>query len=408
MGRVRLLDQTDPMEAQMEASTAAAVADGVVFDVRELWQRLAQLPDRRRARGKRYPLPLLLVLLVLAKLSGQDRPSGIADWVAHRRAQRAAALGHPLPRAPHHNTFRRALAGAVAPATLDAAVGNFLSSRAGAGESVLVSIDGKTVRGTITTPTSRGEHLLAAYLPAEGIVLLQVAAGGQTNEIGAAPALLGALGLRGKVVVGDALHTQRALSAQILAAGGDYLWTVKENQPTLCADIAAVFTSDDRTVVGGRVPRDLRTARTVEKGHGRQETRTLTASTDLAGYRDWPGLAQVFRLERQRVQTKTGATQHEVVYGLTSLSAADASAARLLALKRAYWGIENGLHYRRDVTFQEDATRLTQGHAGRVMAALNNLVIGLLRYAGHTNLAAARRLCDAQLSTALAYLNPPP
>jgi predicted transposase YbfD/YdcC len=275
------------------------------------------------------------------------------------------------------------------------------------GQSVLVSIDGKTVRGTIAAPAMRGAHLLAAYLPQEGIVLLQVAAGDKTNEIGVAPTLLGALDLRGKVVVGDALHTQRTLSAQILAAGGDYLWTAKENQPTLHADIETVFTSDDRTVAGGRISRDLRTARTFDKGHGRHETRTLTASTDLASYSDWPGIAQVFRLERSRIQTKSGTTQHDVVYGLTSLPPALAAAADLLALQRAYWGIENGLHYRRDVTFHEDATRLTQGHAGRVMAALNNLVIGLFRLAGHTNLAAARRLCDADLPTAFAYLSFP-
>lgn len=391
----------------MEASTAAAVREGIVFDVGGLWQQLARVADRRRPRGKRYALPLLLLLMVLAKLCGEDRPSGIADWVRHRRVVLQALLGRPLPHAPHHNTYRRVLAQALDPAELDAALGDFLRQAPGAGQSVLVSIDGKTVRGTMDAPATRGEHLLAAYLPEEGIVLLQVAAGDTTNEIGVAPALLGALDLRGKVVVGDALHTQRALSAQILAAGGDYLWTAKANQPTLHADIETVFTSDDRTVAGGRVRRDLRTVCTRDKGHGRQETRTLTASGDLAGYSDWPGLAQVFRLERQRVQTKSGTTHHEVVYGLTSLTPAEASPAQLLALQRSYWGIENGLHYRRDVTFHEDATRLTQGDAGRVMAALNNLIIGLLRRVGHTNLAAARRLCDADLATALAYLAPP-
>jgi predicted transposase YbfD/YdcC len=391
----------------MEASTGDAVRDGIAFDVAGLWQHLAQIADRRRARGKRYALPLLLLLVVLAKLCGEDRPSGIAEWVRHRRATLQTALGRPLPRAPHHNTYRRVLAWAMDPADLDAALGAFLRAAPGAGQSVLVSIDGKTVRGTISTSAPRGEHLLAAYLPAEGLVLLQVAAGDKTNEIGVAPTLLRALDLRGKVVVGDALHTQRALSAQILAAGGDYLWTAKENQPMLHADIEAVFTGDDRTVAGGRVPRDLRTARTLDKGHGRRETRTLTASSDLADYSDWPGLAQVFRLERQRVLTSRGKTHQDVVYGLTSLAPAEASAARLLALQRAYWGIENGLYYRRDVTFHEDATRLTQGHAGRVLAALNNLVIGLLRRAGHTNLAAARRLCDADLPTAFRYLSLP-
>ncbi|MHB8575334.1 MAG: ISAs1 family transposase [Dehalococcoidia bacterium] len=385
----------------MEGTTPGTA---VVFELGGLWERLARLSDARRARGKRYPLALVLILAVLAKLAGEDRPSGIADWVAHRQTALAAALGLQWTRTPHHNTFRRVLADAVTPGDLDAAVGAFFREQAGAGHSVLISIDGKTVRGTIATPARRGEHLLAAYLPQEGIVLLQVAAGAHENEISVAPQLLRGLDLRGKVVTGDALHTQRALSTQIVAAGGAFLWIAKENQPTLRQDIAQLFDADDRTVVGGRVANDRRTAQTIDKGHGRQEQRTLTVSAELADYSDWPGLAQVFRLERQRLTHTTGKQQHEVVYGLTSLTAAQASAAQLLALSRAHWGIENGLHYCRDVTFHEDATRLTHGHAGRVMAALNNLVIGLLRHAGYTNLAAARRRCAANLPLALSLL----
>lgn len=391
----------------MEGSIGEAVTGAVVFEVDGLWQRLAALSDARRPRGKRYPLPLVLLLVVLAKLGGEDRPSGIADWVAHRRQALQQALGLRWSRTPHHNTERRVLERAIDPGELDAAVGAFFRSVPGVGQRVLVSIDGKTVRGTIAAPDQRGEHLLAAYLPEEGIVLMQVAAGGKANEISVAPALVRCLDLRGKVVVADAMHTQRALSAQIVAAGGHYLWTAKENQPTLRADIEAVFITDDRTVAGGHVPRDHRTAHTVDKGHGRRETRTLTASSDLHGYRDWPGLAQVFRLERRRVPTTSGKPSHEVVYGLTSLRRTEASAAQLLALSRTYWGIENGLHHRRDVTFHEDATRLTRGQAGRVMASLNNLVIGLLRAAGHTTLAAARRLCNADLIVSLSLLSPP-
>jgi predicted transposase YbfD/YdcC len=397
----------------MQNSTAAGVPvqerlGAVVFDVRRLWRRLAAVPDRRQRRGKRYALPLMLLLIVLAKLSGQDRPSGIADWVAYRREQLARLLGLPLARAPHHNTYRRILAQAVAPEELDAAVSAFFREWPQVGRSVLVSIDGKRVKGTVDPEDPHGTHLLAAYLPQEGIVLLQVAAGHKQNEIGVAPTLLQALDLRGKIVAADALHTQRALSVQILAAGGEYLWQVKENQPTLRADIAELFTADPRTVEGGQVRQEFRTARRVTKGHGRREIRQLTVSTELHGYSDWPGLEQVFRLERERIETKSGKHTHEVVYGLTSLTPAEASPARLLALTRAYWGIENGLHYRRDVTFHEDSTRLTQGHAGHVMAAVNNLVLGLLRLAGFTNLAAARRYCDADLAHALALLAPAP
>ncbi|MHB0878860.1 MAG: ISAs1 family transposase [Anaerolineae bacterium] len=272
------------------------------------------------------------------------------------------------------------------------------------GKSVLISMDGKTLKGTLDTEEPQGLHLLVAYMPEEGIVLLQVPAGQKTNEIGVAPLLLEGLDLRGKIVAADALHTQRALSAQILAAGGEYLWLAKNNQPTLRTDIEVLFTSDDRSVEGGRMPHDFQTARHTDKGHGRRETRQITVSGELKGYSDWPGLEQVFRLERQRTLSKSGKYEHEIVYGLTSLTSDEASPQRLLALTRAYWGVENGLHYRRDVTFHEDATRLTQGHAGHVMAALNNLVIGLLRLAGFTNLAAARRYCDANLSNALALL----
>ena len=397
----------------MQDSTAAGAAGlggtaPVVFDVRRLWRRLAALPDRRQQRGKRYALPVVLLLIVLAKLSGEDRPSGIADWVQHRRARLAQALGLPLARAPHHNTYRRILAGAVAPGDLDAAVSAFFRELPRVGRSVLVSIDGKRLKGTIDAEDPHGAHLLVAYLPQAGIVLLQLAAGQKQNEIGVAPALVAALDLRGKIVTADALHTQRALSVQIVAAGGAYLWRVKDNQPQLRADIADLFTADTRTVEGGHVRHEFRTARQVTKGHGRREVRQITVSTELHGYSTWPGLQQVFRLERERITSKSGKHERECVYGLTSLTPAEASPARLLALTRGYWGIENGLHYRRDVTFHEDATRLTQGDAGHVMASLNNLVIGLLRLAGFTNLAAARRYANADLVNALALLSPTP
>ena len=397
----------------MKNSTATARGDAggpapVVFALSDLWRRLAALPDQRKRRGKRYALPVLLLLIVLAKLSGEDRPSGIAEWVAHRRARLAQALGIRLPRAPHHNTYRRILAQAVGPGDLDAAVSGFFRDLPQVGGSVLISLDGKTVKGTIAAANPHGAHLLVAYLPQEGIVLLQVPAGRKDSELRVAPALVEALDLRGKIVAADALHTQRALSAQILAAGGDYLWVVKDNQPTLRADIAELFSGDDRTVEGGHLPHDFRTARQVAKGHGRREVRRVTVSSELNGYSDWPGLEQVFRLERERITSQSGRYQQEITYGLTSLPPAEASPARVLALTRAYWGVENGLHYRRDVTFHEDGTRLTQGHAGHVMATLNNLVIGLLRLAGFTNLAAARRYCGADLARAVALLSPAP
>jgi hypothetical protein len=233
--------------------TAAACDAANVLDLSGLWRHLGQLPDRRHRKGRRYELGAVLILIVLAKLCGQDHPSGIADWIGRRSQPLRAALHLRWARMPHHNTYRRILEQVVSPETLDEVVSRYLCSLPGVGHSVLIAIDGKTVRGTIDAANPRGDHLLAAYLPEEGVVLLQVAAGAKENEISVAPRLLQELDLRDKVIAGDAMHTQRALSRQIVAAGGDYLWLVKDNQPTLRDDIAQLFTADAGTVLGGQV-----------------------------------------------------------------------------------------------------------------------------------------------------------
>ena len=394
--------------ATADPTGAIEKSQAIVFDVGSLATRLAALQDKRHRRGVRYSLALIVILMVLAKLAGEDRPSGIADWVRHRTDSLRAALHLSRPRLPHQNTYRRILADVVSPEDLETTVAAFLRDLPQTGRSILVAIDGKTVRGTIGTAHPRGEHLLAAYLPGEGVVLMEVATGTKENEITVAPTLLKTLDLRGKIVMGDAMHTQRALSVQILEAEGDYIWLAKDNQPTLRQDIMEVFTPATPTVLGGVVPTDFHTARTIDKGHGRREIRQITVSSVLDGYSDWPGLAQVFQIERERVIVKTGKTTQETVYGLTSLRPTAASPGRLLVLVRSYWGIENGLHHRRDVTFREDATRLTRGNAGRVMAILNNLLIGLLRWSGYTNLAQARRFYDANLPEALAAVTMAP
>ncbi len=134
----------------------------------------------------------------------------------------------------------------------------------------------------------------------------------------------------------------------------------------------------------------------VHKGHGRIEKRTIMVSTELNDYLDWPYVAQVFRLEREVWHEKYRGRTRQVVYGLTSLEPQRASPKKLLALTRQYWGIESGLHYRRDVTLHEDGTRLTVGSAGHNMAILNNLLIGLCIRNGLANIAKARRLFCAQ------------
>ncbi len=381
----------------------------MVFDVGSLLSRLAGLADSRHRRGRRYRLEHILSLVILAKLCGEDTPKAMADWVWVRKKQLIKMLGLPRPSVPHLNTYRRIAEKVVDPEELERTVKEFLGDLPNAGKSVVVSVDGKVMRGTISADKPKGTYLLAAYLPEEGIVLMQVEAGSKENEITVAPKLLESVDLRGKVVVGDAEQAQRNLSLQILEAGGEYLWTVKDNQPTLRDAIDQLFaTADEPTVLGGKVENDFESFRTVDKGHGRLETREITVSSSLKGYLDWPGADQVMKIERHRVEIKTGKEGHETAYAITSQTRDEASPKRLLYQNRIYWGIENGLHNRRDTTFREDRCRATRGNVGRVIAIVNNLVIGLLSYTGHTNHAEARRQYCAHPRDALRLLRVSP
>lgn len=380
----------------MDNNTPRPTAPG--FALRSLAAAFAQLTDQRARRGVRYPLAPLLVLLVLAKLAGQDTPSAIADWVALRGHALCRALGLAWARLPHPSTYRRLLQRGLDLAQLEQQAGQFLTSLGRAGEDVL-DLDGKTLRGTIPAGQSQGLHLLALQQAAQNLVIAQTPVAPHENEISAAPRLLAQVNLRGQLVRGDALLAQKELSRQIIKAGGDYLWYIKDNHPTLRQQLAAHFAA-----APGAPGADDDTAHTLDKGHGRLEQRTLTASSALTQTLDWPYASQAFALTRQVSLGAAQARRTQTVYGLTSLPALEASPARLIALTRGHWSIENGLHYRRDVTLREDACRLKSRPAAQALAVVNNLVLGLLRHAGWANLAAARRYCAAHLDEALGLI----
>ena len=376
-----------------------------VFSLESLYARLCRLTDQRKRRGVRYPLAFVLTVMTLAKLAGADQPQAIAEWVAERAALFAKTFELKRLTMPHHNTYRRIMRQAVRPADWEQVVADFLASLPQAGPPVQLSLDGKTLRGTLGWGESRGLQLLAAYWSETGLVLCQVEVDPTTNEIGTAPRVLERLDLPGKIVTGDALYAQRDLSQHIGAAGGDYVWTVKANQPTLRADLEQLFAPDRSLVKGFNTgPTDYRSAQTVDKGHGRIEIRQLTVTGELHARWDWPYLAQVFRLERTTRLVASGHVRQEVVYGMTSLSPGEAGPARLLEIVRTHWQQENGLHYRRDVTLQEDATRMKHWPAARVLASLNNLVLALLARARFASLPAARRHFDAHPDQALQLL----
>ncbi len=366
----------------MESSTKGRQteqAEAKIIDLRHLMMYLKEVKDGRKRRGLRYPLEIILVLFILAKLCGQNKIYGIADWVQQQSEYLMGALGLKYKRLPHHSTYRRVLADEVEGDELERILGEYLTQLPRNGQDTVIAIDGKTVRGTITAEDPFGLHLLAAYLPGEGIVLMQmVVEKDKENEIVVAPKLLECLDLRQKVVIGDAMQTQRKLSIQIVAAEGDFVWIVKDNQANTRKAIEQLFAPEHPRPGFGCPPMDFRGAKTTEKQAGRLEERTLTVSSLLNDYLDWPHLGQVFELERRFTYLSTGLVETEVQYGLTSLTAQEADPKRLLKIIRSEWGIENGLHYRRDVTFQEDQTRLTVKRMGRVMATINNLVISLI------------------------------
>lgn len=144
------------------------------------------------------------------------------------------------------------------------------------------------------------------------------------------------------------------------------------------------------------------TATSTDKGHGRIEKRKLTCTTELNRYLNWPGVAQVFRLERQR--TIAGTTTTQIAYGITSLPRRRADARKLLTLAREHWGIENRLFHVRDVTFNEDRCRVRTGPAAQILAWLRNIVIAMLEAGEHHNKAAAMRRFNAQPEKALALI----
>jgi len=306
---------------------------------------------------------------------------------------------------PHYSTWSRVLGHGVEPNEVERVVSQFFATEVTEPSerkrgSLQLALDGKTLRGTIPLGETRGVHLLAAYLPKQGVVLAQMQVDEKSNEITHAPKLLSTLDLRGVVVSGDAMFDQRALSLQIVQAKGDYLWTVKDNQEGLREEIEVLFQPHRPRAGTSALPNDFRTATTVEKGHGRLDKRTITVSSLLEDYSTWPALAQVFKLENQRTDA-LGTTKTEVRYGVTSLPASLADARRLLALARQHWGIENGLHYRRDATLREDHSQLRMGHAPQLFAVLNNTVLGLLARQGVTNVAEARREFAYQFDKAL-------
>jgi predicted transposase YbfD/YdcC len=380
--------------------------------VGDLLTIFATVPDPRRPQGTCFPLAaLLLTLAVTALLANHLSVLAIAEWGKAQSCDLLERLGFPQGVTPHQATVHR-LFRKLDPMTLTKALAS--STTAPAGEvtpspphprgSQGVAIDGKVQHGRLRfahdpTPV----HAISAVVHGTGSVLAQLPVTVQGDKVEAeqtvAPSLIARLDWHGRVFTGDALYCQRQLCEQVLAAGGDYLILVKDNQPTLHDDLRHLFDPPHRTLPLS----DQREAQSYDNGHGRhREVRHLVASTDLNAYLEWPGLAQGWRWER-RWQEQDPA-KREVRYGITSLPPAVADAARLLELKRGHWTIENDLHYVKDITFGDDQSLIQVGTGPMVLAVLRDTALTLLPQAGVTRIASRLRYHSSHPELAVALV----
>ena len=303
--------------------------------VSRLLQVLGELPDPRRRRGVRHGLVGVLALGLCAVLSGARSYAAIAQWAQDLDGEQLRELGLTRSYAPNASTFRR-LFMTLDAAVLDAVIGAFMWTRTRTinGRRV-IAIDGKTVRGARTATGDDGAggttapHLVAALDHATGTVLGQLATAAKSNEIPTVRTLSATFDLKGVVVTVDAMHTQIDTATAIIDAGGDYVFTVKGNQPKLYAACK-------------NLPwKDVPSHTSVQKGHGRRAHRAIKVLTAPA-WITFAGAAQVAQV--RRTTTRGGKKNVEVVYVITSADHLSASPAILAAWIQDHWGIENRAH----------------------------------------------------------------
>jgi predicted transposase YbfD/YdcC len=381
-------------------------APALVVSPQSLAAAFAAVPDPRRTASITYPLAAILTLAVSAILANHLSVLAITEWGARQTPTHLRTLGFAAGRTPCQSTLQRLFCKLEGVGLAQVLTTWFAPAAVPAADEVQgVAIDGKAQRGRLQFAADGPVHALSAFCHEAGVVLahepIAVTTAKAEAELTVAPALVERLDWHGRVLTGDALFCQRSLCTQVLAAGGDYLLLVKDTQPALHEAIRLWF--DPPPALARRPVADWRTTRTIDTGHGRRpEVRDLVASTDLNTYLAWPGVAQVVRIER--TWREHGQAKRAVHYGITSLAPDVGTPDRLLTLKRGHWAIENRLHWRKDVTFGEDASLIHAGHGPMVMALLRDAAVSLLHRHGVRQVAARLRAHSQHPDAAIALV----
>lgn len=365
------------MNRQSAMSVPVMESASVVSEQTLLLRRLAEVKDARDPRGRRFSLVSLLLVALCATAAGFGSYRAMAQWAqaAGPGERLRLGLGARGPfgrvRTPSADTLRRALT-LVRPGDLEVLL------RAGETALEMVAVDGKVLRGSRTA--TAGAVTLIGAMAQDGTLLAQLRVADKSNEIPALAPLLSVLDLHGVVVTADALHTQ-VETAKVLVEemGAHFVLTVKRNQPTLWEACRSIPWSEVSAM-----------HRQSEVAHGRRETRVVQVVTwtDLA----FPHVRQVGRVTRYRTDLATGKRTRETVFLVTDLPAEQASPQALGWYARCHWGIENKIHYVRDVTLGEDASRIRSGHGPQNNATLRSVAMNYLRSTGSSIADAMRHL----------------
>ena len=334
-------------------------------------QHFRTLKDPRRRHRRLHRLLDIVVIALCGVLCGADDWQEIATFGQGRYAwlKRFLALPNGIP---SHDTFERVFE-RLDPQAFQACFRSWIAALSIHLKMPHIAIDGKTLCHSGTADLGP-LHVVSAWATAQHLVLGQEAVAEKSNEITAIPRLLELLDLSGALVTIDAMGCQKEIAEQIVKRQGDYLLTVKGNQPTLLADIQEVFND-----LLDRPTRELQRLETHERGHGRIESRDYYLVALPRGFRkrhaDWRELRSLGMVLTQR-QVGAQEPTYEARFFISSLKP---DVRRFAQAVRQHWGIENSLHWHLDITFREDASRIGQRHAAENFALLRRQALGLLK-----------------------------